>query len=134
MEEIPSTVFRKGPTYDIVSALLMKTKLTLETSVLRTLFYTFDQEKVEETSRFNLDRGINVFSLGMPKEDNDKQKMAILALNSIIKGYIKSSVLKFEANKKQSMAIRRYFSKFIANYELLKKISFDRIKSLPIQK
>lgn len=45
MEELPRALFRKGPSLDIAEALILKSKISLETSLIRSLFYSSDIKK-----------------------------------------------------------------------------------------
>ena len=101
MEEVPSVIFRKGPGLDIAQALISKSKITLETSFLRTLFLSFDSSAKQE-SKFKITSGGNVFVIGTSKDKSGEHSKAILLLSELLKGNLRHVVQQFNTNRKKT--------------------------------
>lgn len=50
MELIPESVFRPGPSFDMAKKIVMKGRINLESSVLRTLLFAFDRNSNKKIS------------------------------------------------------------------------------------
>jgi hypothetical protein len=129
-QEVPVALFKKGPSLELVEGLVMKSKVTLETSLLRTLFYSFDRD-VKQESKLKLARGSNVFVIGSTSKEMGEQGKAILLLSELLKQHIRFAIQQFDLNRKRTLAQRHYFSKMCARYHQSREEAFGRIKALP---
>jgi len=59
----------------------MKSKLTLETSLLRTLLYSFGQEQKQEQDRLKIITSSNTFVIATQSKEEGGKREAILLLS-----------------------------------------------------
>jgi len=56
MEALPTIPFKKGPSFAMAKDLIFKSKLSIETSILRTLIYAAESKK-DINSKLKINRG-----------------------------------------------------------------------------
>lgn len=130
MEELPRVLFKKGPSLDIAEAVIRKSKITLETSLIRTLLYSCETKKKEDT-RLKLARGHNTFVAATPSNNYLHEQQAILTLNELFKSHLRACIGKFRLNSQATDALGRYFAKLCSNFLQSRVSAFNMIKLLP---
>lgn len=130
MEDVPRALFKKGPSLGIAEALTLKTKITLETSLLRTLLYSSESKKKEE-SKFSLQRGYNTFVSPTPSNNYLQEQFALITLNELFKSTIRACIRKFKQNLENEIALSRYFAKMCSNFQQSRATAFKMFKFLP---
>jgi hypothetical protein len=130
MEELPRVLFKKGPSLDIAEAVMRKSKITLETSLIRTLLYSCETKKKEE-SKLKLERGHNTFVTATPSSNYLQEQQAILTLNELFKSHLRACLGKFRLNKQTADILSRYFAKMCSTFLQSRISAFNTFKLLP---
>lgn len=116
MDSLPIKIFRKGSSFGLAKEIVMRAKLNIETSILRTLLFA-EEQKTRQESRLQCTSGQNVFVLpSPPRRDNGLQRKALLELVQLVKVPTKRAVRAFKTHCEQQQAVVRYFGKVCANF------------------